>query len=110
LLFLQFSIAFGQYSFEIIVNDEENAFLTNGKQDNDGNFILVGRSFVPTNKDRAYHRGAVLMKVDSLGQYIMTTLRFADTNCLLKNVMLTQDSNYLFIGHIGVIDADSNKL
>lgn len=100
----------GQNSFEIVIENELNETLIDGKTDYDGNYVLTGTSQEVINYNRYVHYSSVIMKVDTLGNYIRKVLQFPDTNCGIYNVIVMPDSNYLFAGHIDPINSDTNQL
>jgi len=112
LLFVEIIIGscLGQNSFEIIIENDLHETLIDGKTDLDGNYILSGSSQDVLNYNRYVHYSSVIMKVDTLGNYIRKVIQFPDTNCGIYNVMVMPDSNYLFAGYIDPIDNDTNQL
>lgn len=103
------NISLAQNAFEIVIENELNETLIDGKTDFDGNYVLTGSSQEVLNYNRYVHHSSVIMKVDTQGNYISKVIQFPDTNCGIYNVMVMPDSNYLFAGYIKPINSDTNQ-
>ncbi|MCD4695368.1 MAG: hypothetical protein K8S16_03920 [Bacteroidales bacterium] len=98
LLLLIYNSLFSQYSFEYTIASDEDELLLNGIEDNDKNFILVGRkgNYVEQIWD------SYIIKIYPNGDTLSKTFYKADTNGYFKTIELLDDGNYLIIGSYAI--------
>ncbi|NQT76587.1 MAG: T9SS type A sorting domain-containing protein [Bacteroidetes bacterium] len=93
ILLLSGNILFAQYTFEQIISKPEDQVINHVIEDNEGNFVLVGRM----HHIDTYYSGGYIIKIDSSGDVLQEKIiQQTDTNsCILFNIHCFADHYYI---------------
>lgn len=96
-LILSANAMHAQHSFERIISDPEDQIIYHITEDNNGNFILVGRM----HHIDTYRAGGYILQIDSSGEVVQEKIiHQSDTSsCIFFNIHYYQDTFYVLGSH-----------